>query len=50
MNLVQQITPKNEDGSIDHRYGSVSKAIIDHAGAALHLVCKSYAVDMDEYQ
>ena len=32
MNLVQQIIPKNEDGSIDHRYGSIAKAIIDHAG------------------
>ena len=73
MNLVQQITPKNEDGSIDHRYGYIAKAIIDHAGercvklledfyektsqlekdhaeAALHLVRKSYVVDMDEYQ
>ena len=73
MNLVQQITPKNEDGSIDHRYRSMAKAIVDcagercvklledfykktsqlekdHAGAALHLVRKSFEVDMDEYQ
>ena len=32
MNLVQQITPKNEDGSIDHRYRSIAKAIVDLAG------------------
>lgn len=32
MNLVQKITPKNEDGSIDHRYKSIAKAIVDLAG------------------
>ena len=32
MNLVQQITPKNEDGSIDLRYRSIAKAIVDLAG------------------
>ena len=32
MNLVQKITPKNEDGCIDHRYRSIAKAIVDLAG------------------
>ena len=32
MNLRQQITPKNDDGSIDHRYFPVAKAIAELAG------------------
>ena len=33
MNLVQLITPKNEDGSIDHRYRSIIKDVVDLAGS-----------------
>ena len=29
MNLRQQITPKNDDGSIDHRYVPIAKAIAE---------------------
>ena len=73
MNLRQLITPKNEDGSIDHRYQSISSEICGLAGeeclakleefyrktsqieaengdAALHLVAKSFEIEMDEYQ
>ena len=73
MNLNQLITPKNEDGSIDHRYQPISKEICslagekclaklkefhektshlekEHANAALHLVRKSFQIEMDEYQ
>ena len=32
MNLEKQITPKNNDGSIDHRYVPIAKAIVDLAG------------------
>ena len=32
MNLRQQITPKNDDGSIDHRYVPIAKAIAELAG------------------
>ena len=32
MNLEQLITPKNEDGSIDHRYRSIIKDVVDLAG------------------
>ena len=32
MNLKQLITPKNEDGSIDHRYIPTAQSIIDLAG------------------
>jgi hypothetical protein len=32
MNLRQLITPKNEDGSIDHRYVPIAKAIAELAG------------------
>ena len=73
MNLEQLITPKREDGDIDHRYRGIVKDVInlagnrcvdvlrefyektsqlekDHAGAALHLVRKSFEVQMDEFQ
>ena len=32
MNLKHLITPKNDDGSIDHRYAPVAKAIVELAG------------------
>ena len=32
MNLKQLITPKNEDGSIDHRYIPIAQSIVDLAG------------------
>ena len=32
MNLRQQITPKNDDVSIDHRYVPIAKAIAELAG------------------
>ena len=32
MNLRQQITPKNDNGSIDHRYVPIAKAIAELAG------------------
>jgi hypothetical protein len=32
MNLRQRITPKNDDGSIDHRYVPIAKAIAELAG------------------
>ena len=32
MNLKQLITPKNEDGSVDHRYIPIAQSIIDLAG------------------
>ena len=32
MNLLDHITPKNEDGSRDHRYESIAKEIVDLAG------------------
>ena len=73
MNVRQLITPKNEDGSIDHRYQSISSEICglageeclakleefyrktsqieaENGGAALHLVVKSFEIEMDEYQ
>ena len=73
MNLNQLIIPKNEDGSIDHRYQSIAKEICSVAGEkclaklkefyekdkssrkragndALHLVQKSFQIEMDEYQ
>ena len=73
MNLKQLITPKNDDGSVDHRYQSISNQICGLAGeqclaklkdfyeqiskleseygaAAIHLVQKSFEVDVDDYQ
>ena len=73
MNLDLLITPKNIDGSIDHRYHIISKEIcslageecltqlkefyektscleIEHGAAAIHLVRKSFQIEMDEYQ
>ena len=32
MNLKQLITPKNEDGSVDHRYQSIANKICELAG------------------
>ena len=32
MSLRQQITPKNDDGSINHRYVPIAKAIAELAG------------------
>ena len=32
MNLEKQITPKNSDGSIDHRYVPIAKAIVNLVG------------------
>tara|TARA_X000000368_G_C22906290_1_gene656424 strand:+ start:81 stop:935 length:855 start_codon:yes stop_codon:yes gene_type:complete len=32
MNLVQLLTPKNEDGSIDQRYSSITATIVDQIG------------------
>jgi len=32
MNLKQLITPKNEDGSVDHRYMPLAQSIVDLAG------------------
>ena len=32
MNLKQLITPKNEDGSVDHRYIPIAQSIVDLAG------------------
>ena len=32
MNLEQLITPKNEDGSVDHRYIPIAQSIVDLAG------------------
>ena len=73
MSIKQLIKPKNEDGSIDYRYQSISNEICElagekclaklneflektnqleseHGGAALHLVRKSFDIEMDEYQ
>ena len=73
MDLKHLITPKNEDGSIDHRYKSItneicglagekclakleefydktSKLEAEHVGPAVHLVRKSFEIDVDEYQ
>ncbi len=73
MSIRQLIAPKNEDGSIDHRYQSISNEICERAGkqclamledffnmtsqlesenggSALHLVRKSFEIDMGEYQ
>ena len=73
MDLKHLITPKNEDGSIDHRYQSISNQICglageqclaklkefyeqtsklesEHVGPAVHLVRKSFEIDVDEYQ
>ena len=73
MDLKQLVTPKNDDGSIDHRYQSISNQICglagekclaklkefyektsklesEHVGPAVHLVRKSFEIDMDEYQ
>ena len=33
MNLHQLITPKNDDGSLDHRYVPIAKSIIRVAGS-----------------
>ena len=32
MNLVQLLTPKNEDGSIDQRYSSITTKIVNSIG------------------
>ena len=32
MNLTQLITPKNDEGSIDHRYVMIAQSIVDLAG------------------
>ena len=32
MNLKQLITPKNEDGSVDHRYIPIAQSIVDLVG------------------
>ena len=73
MDLKYLITPKNDDGSVDHRYQSISNQICglagkqclaklkefyeqtsklesEHGAAAIHLVQKSFEVDVDEYQ
>ena len=73
MDLKHLITPKNDDGSIDNRYQSISNQICglagekclaklkefyektsklesEHVGPAVHLVRKSFEIDMDEYQ
>ena len=73
MDLKYLITPKNDDGSVDHRYQSISNQICglageqclaklkefyeqtsklesEHGAAAIHLVQKSFEVDVDDYQ
>ena len=73
MDLKHLITPKNDDGSIDNRYQSISNQICglagekcleklkefyektsklesEHVGPAVHLVRKSFEIDVDEYQ
>ena len=48
MNLKQLITPKNEDGSVDHRYIPIAQSIVDLAGERVEAqLRKLYAATSD---
>ena len=48
MNLKKLITPKNEDGSIDHRYIPIAQSIVDLAGERVEAqLRKLYAATSD---
>jgi len=48
MNLKQLITPKNEDGSVDHRYIPIAQSIVDLAGERVEAqLRKLYAATTD---
>ena len=48
MNLKQLITPKNEDGSVDHRYIPIAQSIVDLAGEQVEVqLRKLYASTMN---
>lgn len=48
MNLKQLITPKNEDGSVDHRFIPIAKSIVDLAGERVDAqLRKLYAATSD---
>ena len=48
MNLKQLITPKNEDGSVDHRYIPIAQSIVDLAGEPVEAqLRKLYAATSD---
>ena len=50
MNLRQQITPKNDDGSIDHRYVPIAKAIAEHAGERVEAQLRKLYVETNKLE
>ena len=50
MNLRQQITPKNDDGSIDHRYVPVAKAIAELAGERVEAQLRKLYVETNNLE
>ena len=48
MNLKQLITPKNDDGTVDHRYIPIAQSIVDLAGERVEAqLRKLYAATTD---
>ena len=50
MNLRQQITPKNDDGSIDHRYVPIAKAIAEQAGERVEAQLRKLYVETNKLE
>ena len=50
MNLRQQITPKNDDGSIDHRYVPIAKAIAELAGERVETQLRKLYVATNNFE
>ena len=50
MNLRQQITPKNDDGSIDHRYVPIAKAITELAGKRVEAQLRKLYVETNKLE
>ena len=50
MNLRQQITPKNDDGSIDHRYNPIAKAIAEQAGERVEAQLRKLYVETNKLE
>ena len=50
MRLKQLITPKNDDGSIDHRYVPIAKAIAELAGERVETQLRKLYVAINNFE
>ena len=50
MSLRQQISPKNDDGSIDHRYVPIAKAIAELAGERVETQLRKLYVATNNFE